>query len=393
MVEFKYIWGREPFVYFFNAIHTWLSTSFNVVLYSCFNYNNDDIVSNIKYLDPKQRKKYMKVYYTGERFLDDCDSQITIGFLPNNYKFIELNKMSDSLIRNLNYEYDNDIESRDIKIIKIDILNNYNYNFNTLSKYNTKNKDKIYIQLRDQERTEIEYLLKKQLQIEQKPIYSSVKFNQKYLEDLSIYSDINHIWKNMHNKLVKQPFKFHENKPYFCCFIVSNPNCVQRNMFYDLLKKYKGIQSCGAHMKNVSFVIPDRINEQEEYIKFISKFKFMITFENHSLEYYHTEKIFNAFKAGTVPIYWGDPLINKVYTEDCFINIPSRSSQTNQPFTLVEQYKELEIAVKKVIYYDNNQNEYLKLFEKPCILNARKEDIKIKNNIKVIENIPYLLLR
>tara|TARA_B100001093_G_C26074050_1_gene695800 strand:- start:165 stop:524 length:360 start_codon:yes stop_codon:yes gene_type:complete len=119
----------------------------------------------------------------------------------------------------------------------------------------------------------------------------------------------------------------------------------------------------------------------------------MITFENHSLEYYHTEKIFNAFKAGTVPIYWGDPLINKVYTEDCFINIPSRSSQTNQPFTLVEQYKELEIAVKKVIYYDNNQNEYLKLFEKPCILNARKEDIKIKNNIKVIENIPYLLLR
>ena len=390
MLDFKYIWNGEPFIYFFNAIKEWLHPNVHIILYSCFNYSANQIVSDIKNLSPDNRKNKIKVYYSGERFFDDKDSDITISFLPNNYTFKELNLKSSNLIKNLNYQYDKPIENITIKILQINISDYYNYNFNELVKYETNNKNKIYIQLRDQERVEIEYLLREQLKIEKLNLYSSIKFNQQYLENLAIYQNVNYEWNQMYQYFIKEPYKINQKKQYFCCFIVSNPNCVQRNMFFELLKKYKPIQSCGQYMKNVSFVVPDRILEQDDYLKFISKFKFMITFENYSTEYYHTEKIFNAMRAGTVPIYWGDPLVEKLYNKNCFINIPSRDSNTNQQYTLVEQYKEFEKIVEKVINYDTNQKEYVNLFKEPCILNAKQEDIKIKNNIKVIENLIYL---
>lgn len=393
MIDFKHIWNRMPYIYFFNSIKEWIVSSKKILVYSCFNFNGDVSICDDTLQNKKSNcsNKILKVYYTGERFLDDYHSDVTIGFLPNNYSFKDLNKKFNNVITNLNYQYDNDINNIEIDILKINIGLFYNYNFNELSKYNLSNKDKLYIQLRDQERTEIEYLIKEQIRIEKLNLFTAIKFNQKYLEGLELYDDINNRWKNIYSRMKNNLFKINQMKPYFCCFIVSNSNCVERNMFFELLKKYKFVDSSGGYLNNVSYNIPDREEQVDEYINYISKFKFMITFENHSLEFYHTEKIYNALKAGTVPIYWGDPLITDVYNDESFININSRNKETGEKFTLVEQFKEFEDIIKKIIEIDTNLEKYLSFFKNGCIINPKKEDIRLRNNLKIIENLHNLI--
>lgn len=53
----------------------------------------------------------------------------------------------------------------------------------------------------------------------------------------------------------------------------------------------------------------------------LSRYKFSICYENaHSIPGYITEKIFDSFLAGCVPVYWGAPNISDHIPKDCFID-------------------------------------------------------------------------
>ncbi|TSC88482.1 MAG: hypothetical protein G01um10145_885 [Microgenomates group bacterium Gr01-1014_5] len=52
----------------------------------------------------------------------------------------------------------------------------------------------------------------------------------------------------------------------------------------------------------------------------LAKYKFCLCFENSVAPGYITEKIFDCFKARTVPIYWGAPNIEKYINNQCFID-------------------------------------------------------------------------
>ena len=53
----------------------------------------------------------------------------------------------------------------------------------------------------------------------------------------------------------------------------------------------------------------------------LSRYKFAICFENMILPGWITEKIFDCFAAGCVPIYWGAPEITDVIPAECFIDM------------------------------------------------------------------------
>lgn len=60
----------------------------------------------------------------------------------------------------------------------------------------------------------------------------------------------------------------------------------------------------------------------------IANFKFAICFENaRDIEGYITEKIFDCFFAGTIPIYRGAPEITQKVPADCFIDLRNFSGQ------------------------------------------------------------------
>jgi len=53
----------------------------------------------------------------------------------------------------------------------------------------------------------------------------------------------------------------------------------------------------------------------------LSQYKFALAIENCELPGYITEKIFDCFYVGTVPIYLGDPYVEKYIPKNCFIDM------------------------------------------------------------------------
>ncbi len=66
---------------------------------------------------------------------------------------------------------------------------------------------------------------------------------------------------------------------------------------------------------------PSYRGEAPEKLSTIKNYRFYICYENREkTQGYVTEKIFDCFAAGTVPIYWGASNISDFVPQDCFIN-------------------------------------------------------------------------
>lgn len=91
-----------------------------------------------------------------------------------------------------------------------------------------------------------------------------------------------------------------DKKEKFCSFVVSNKGLTnKRDDFFEALSNYKKVDSGGRWKNNIGGNIDNKI----EWLK---SYKFNLCFENSSYPGYLTEKLFDAFLAGCVPIYWGD---------------------------------------------------------------------------------------
>lgn len=105
-----------------------------------------------------------------------------------------------------------------------------------------------------------------------------------------------------------------DTRDKFCNFIYSNSEAdVRRKEFFSLLSKYKRIDSGGMFLNNIGSLVNDKFEFQRAY-------KFSIAFENSSCSGYTTEKLIDAKAAGSIPIYWGNPDINKEFNTKSFIN-------------------------------------------------------------------------
>ena len=143
-------------------------------------------------------------------------------------------------------------------------------------------------------------------------------------------------------------------KKGFCSFVVSN--CFAddvRAVFYDKLSQYKTVASGGRYRNNIGGAVADKKKFQSEY-------KFAIAFENTSYDGYCTEKLMEAFAAGTIPIYWGDPGVVKDFNQDSFIN--------------AHDYRSFDEVVERIKEIDNNDALYLKIRNANPLLNSNTEN-------------------
>ena len=123
----------------------------------------------------------------------------------------------------------------------------------------------------------------------------------------------------------------------FCSFTVSNPSNMMRNGFFQQLNQYKRVHSYGK-------VLPNDFNLQKlstpgKYWRDLKdqfflqhSHKFAIVFENTPFKGYTTEKLMDAFLAGAMPIYYGDPTVTKEWNGDAFLH--------GKPNELIELVKE-----------------------------------------------------
>lgn len=153
------------------------------------------------------------------------------------------------------------------------------------------------------------------------------------------------------------------NKKKFCNFIYSNPNATERIDFFKKLSSYKKIDSAGKLLNNVGINAMNkhfrsnnkkkRISAIRKKIDYMKDFKFSITFENHSTPGYTTEKLVEAMLAGTIPIYWGNPLVSRDFNTKSFINC--------------HDYKNWEEVVERIKEIDQNEELRKEILRAPFL--------------------------
>lgn len=139
-------------------------------------------------------------------------------------------------------------------------------------------------------------------------------------------------------------------KPKFCCMVISNDACKERNDFFEKLSKYKKVDSGGGFMNNIGYQVADKVTFAKDY-------KFIIAFENTSYPGYTTEKIFQPMLVDCIPIYWGNPLIGRDFNTKSFIN--------------VHEYKNYDDVINEIIRLDNDDDAYCNLLDQPFFTNNK----------------------
>lgn len=111
-----------------------------------------------------------------------------------------------------------------------------------------------------------------------------------------------------------------QEKTRFCAFLYSN-SVFYREAFFRALSRYRHVDSPGRSMNNMPSIdaVPGSC-DWDVKIAYLRSYKFVIAFENSSFPGYNTEKLTHAIEADSLPIYWGDPQIERSFNVRRFIN-------------------------------------------------------------------------
>ena len=140
-------------------------------------------------------------------------------------------------------------------------------------------------------------------------------------------------------------------KKKFCAAVISNQNAFFRNKFIKELNKYKTVDMGGKYNNNVGGSIKDKI-------EFLSAYKFSLAMENSEADGYTSEKIFNSFISGTIPIYFGNYMIDEYINPNSFILIKSEKDMLNKIEFIkkIDNDDELYKKILKEKIFNNNIN-------------------------------------
>ncbi len=140
-------------------------------------------------------------------------------------------------------------------------------------------------------------------------------------------------------------------KTEFCSFVVRNPNCEKRNVFFEKMCKYKTVASGGPLFNNIGYVLPHGDECMRSKLAWLPKHKFNICFENSSYPGYVTEKLYEAYIGNTIPIYWGSSTVEVDFNPRAFLNWHDYGSD--------------EALIEAVIELDQNEDRYKEMYMQP----------------------------
>ena len=110
-------------------------------------------------------------------------------------------------------------------------------------------------------------------------------------------------------------------------------------------------------------------------VEFLLDYKFSVSMENSEGDGYISEKIIDSFRAGTIPIYYGDYMVDEYINNKAFILIKGEKDLKNK----IEYIKRIDNDDKlyQSILNENIFNEfYLSIYKK-----AQEERIQFLRNI------------
>ena len=174
---------------------------------------------------------------------------------------------------------------------------------------------------------------------------------------------INHLSKlySVYNVIKSKKIDFRKKK--FCAWVVTNNKGNARNAFFKQLSKYKIVDSGGRFINNIGYRVSNKI-------KFLQNYKFSICFENSKQAGYITEKLFDAFEAGTIPIYYGDDTVLELINNKSYIHI--------------KDMKEFDDKIELIKKIDKNDTLYEEIIKEKIVIDDNRyamEERKYKDFI------------
>ena len=145
----------------------------------------------------------------------------------------------------------------------------------------------------------------------------------------------------------------------FCAAVISNRYSSDgfRLKFIDELGKYKRVDMGGGFNNNIGGRVKDKI-------KFFSSYKFSIAMENSQGDGYTSEKIFHSYFSGTIPLYYGNYMINEIFDPKSYI--------------LILGEKDMIKKVEYIKQIDNNDKLYISILKGYKFVD-RKRNVELKD--------------
>ena len=183
---------------------------------------------------------------------------------------------------------------------------------------------------------------------------SHITYLDRYIGVPAIVRVLNYF--KFHLNLKRRLYALNHPRKKFCGAVISNcQNWAKfRLNFINELNKYKKIDMGGKCNKNAKKI--------ENKILFLSEYKFSIAMENSEADGYVSEKIIDSFESGTIPIYYGNYMVEE------FINPKS--------FILIRGEKDMKEKIELIKKIDNDNNLYKKMLKENIFT-----DIKFKEKM------------
>ena len=158
-----------------------------------------------------------------------------------------------------------------------------------------------------------------------------------------------------------------ETKPYFANLIAGHE--AEKNMrgnLKRLLEEYKRVESAGTFENNMPGGL--RVNRSDgSKLALQKKCKFTICSESVAHKGFVTEKIYEAFLADTIPIYYGSDTVSQIFNRNAYID--------------VRDYENPADLLARVMELDSDEEKYLQMLNQPIFV----QDHFLADSMKSLE--------
>ncbi len=196
-------------------------------------------------------------------------------------------------------------------------------------------------------------------------------------------------WMKFEDRYLRRPVWLEESRFYnhyinindqealnrkFCNFVYYNNDsgCGTefRKTFVKRLMEYKKVDCPGKVLNNMTANLVGRFDGdwRKSKIDFVRNYKFTIAFENSVYKGYTTEKILHPIVGKSIPIYWGNPLVERDFNPEAFINCNGFENNIDE-------------IINRIIEIDQNDELYLKMIhEEPMSISFNTSELKEFDN-------------
>jgi len=144
-----------------------------------------------------------------------------------------------------------------------------------------------------------------------------------------------------------------QSKTRFCAFVFSNECARERIRLFELLSRYKKVDSGGRVRNNLGYRVADKLT-------FLQDYKFTVAFENSAFPGYVSEKLVEPMVVNSLPIYWGSPRVDDDFDPASFVCANNRNLD-DVVAEIVELDRDDDKYAQKLAvpwFHDNRPNRY-----------------------------------